>query len=138
MGFRFRKRIKILPGLYINLSKSGASASVGTKGATVNIGKNGVRGTVGIPGTGISYSENLTPSAHPHHHEAEPETPTPVIEAGSGIGNDPPREVSVLLALGILFLPWLFSWFLLRPGYSGTARTVGFSWLALVVYLATR
>lgn len=28
MGFRFRKKIKILPGVSVNLSKSGASVSV--------------------------------------------------------------------------------------------------------------
>ena len=56
MGFRFQKRIKILPGVYINLSKSGVSASVGGHGATVNVGANGRRMiTLGIPGTGLSY-----------------------------------------------------------------------------------
>lgn len=59
MGFRFRKSVKIAPGLKVNLGLKGASLSIGGKGATVNVGKNGVRGTVGIPGTGISYSESI-------------------------------------------------------------------------------
>ena len=59
MGFRFRKRIKIAPGISLNLSKSGISASLGKPGATVNIGPKGERVTVGIPGTGISYSDKL-------------------------------------------------------------------------------
>lgn len=55
-GFRFRKTISILPGVRINLSKSGASTSLGGRGATVNVG-HGRRPTVnlGIPGTGLSY-----------------------------------------------------------------------------------
>ena len=57
MGFRFRRSIKIAPGVRINLSKSGLSTSIGTRGATVNIRGDRVRGTVGIPGTGLSYSE---------------------------------------------------------------------------------
>jgi hypothetical protein len=57
MGFRFRRSIKILPGVRLNVSKSGVSTSIGTRGATVNISKRGTRTTVGIPGTGISYSE---------------------------------------------------------------------------------
>ena len=65
MGFRFRKSIKLFPGLRINLSKSGVSASVGVKGATVNISDRGTRGTVGLPGTGISYSEKLSSTAKP-------------------------------------------------------------------------
>jgi hypothetical protein len=55
MGFRFRKRIRIIPGLWLNASKSGISASLGGHGLTTNISKKGVRETVGLPGTGISY-----------------------------------------------------------------------------------
>ncbi len=61
MGLRFQKRIKILPGVYINLSKSGVSASVGGHGATVNVGADGRRMvTLGIPGTGLSYRVPLS------------------------------------------------------------------------------
>ena len=56
MGFRFRRRIRLLPGIAINLSKTGASLSVGGRGATVNFGPRGTRTTLGIPGTGISYT----------------------------------------------------------------------------------
>jgi hypothetical protein len=55
MGFRFRKSVKIAPGVKINLSKSGCSLSLGGRGATVNISSRGVRSTYSIPGTGISY-----------------------------------------------------------------------------------
>ena len=63
MGFRFQRRIKILPGVTINLSKSGVSTSIGPRGAKVNIGKNGAKGTAGLPGTGLSYSERLSEPA---------------------------------------------------------------------------
>lgn len=62
MGFRFRKRIKIMPGLYINLGKTGVSTSIGGKGLTVNLRGDKTRTTVGIPGTGISYSSTSTAS----------------------------------------------------------------------------
>lgn len=39
---------------------------------------------------------------------------------------DEPRELSALLLLGILALPLLFVWLLLRPGYSRDVRTGGF------------
>ena len=41
MALFFRKRIKILPGVTLNLSKSGVSATVGRKGASVSVGKRG-------------------------------------------------------------------------------------------------
>ncbi|HFF8894055.1 DUF4236 domain-containing protein [Escherichia coli] len=56
MGFRFRKRIRIAPGLAINISKSGISTSVGTKGATTNISGKGIKSTFGIPGSGLSWT----------------------------------------------------------------------------------
>ena len=59
MGFKFRKRIKIAPGLSINISKSGVSTSIGGKGSTINIGKKGVTATNSLPGTGISHSQKL-------------------------------------------------------------------------------
>ena len=56
MGFRFQRRIRIAPGVRLNLSRSGISTSVGGRGFTLNS-----RGTatVGIPGTGLSYRANL-------------------------------------------------------------------------------
>jgi uncharacterized protein DUF4236 len=59
MGIRFRKRIRIGKFLHVNLSKSGASLSVGRRGATVNVGRRGTTATVGIPGSGVSYQARL-------------------------------------------------------------------------------
>ncbi len=56
MGYlRFRKSIGILPGVKVNLSKTGVSTSVGGKGATLNVGHGKRMVTLGIPGTGLSY-----------------------------------------------------------------------------------
>jgi hypothetical protein len=57
MGLRFSRRFRIVPGLRLNLSRSGVSASVGRRGAWFTVGPRGTRETIGIPGTGISYSE---------------------------------------------------------------------------------
>lgn len=62
MGFRFRRTIKIAPGVRLNFSKSGVSTSIGGRGATVNYSKRGTRTTVSIPGTGISYSTSFKKS----------------------------------------------------------------------------
>lgn len=50
---RFRKRIKLIPGVRLNLSKSGVSLSAGVRGASVTFGKRGNYLNVGIPGTGL-------------------------------------------------------------------------------------
>jgi hypothetical protein len=59
MAFRFRRRLQILPGISLNLGKTGISFSFGRKGAHVTLGPKGTRTTVGLPGTGISLSKNL-------------------------------------------------------------------------------
>jgi hypothetical protein len=56
MSGRFYRRKKLLPGVYINCSKSGPSISLGPRGARFTVGPRGTRETVGIPGTGVSYT----------------------------------------------------------------------------------
>jgi hypothetical protein len=58
-GLRFQKRVSVLPGVRVNLSKSGVSASLGPRGADVNIGADGVTTNAGIPGTGLSYRQKV-------------------------------------------------------------------------------
>ena len=65
MGFRFQKRIKILPGITINLSKSGLSTSFGPRGAKVTLGHGQTRTTLGIPGSGISQTSVVKDSTTP-------------------------------------------------------------------------
>jgi hypothetical protein len=57
MTLRFRKSIRIAPGIRINFSKKGVSASIGGAPLTLNISRGGVRGTVSAPGTGLSASK---------------------------------------------------------------------------------
>ncbi|CAM8632986.1 Domain of unknown function DUF4236 [Burkholderiales bacterium] len=59
MGLRFQKRIKILPGLRLNVSKTGISWTVGTRGASVTARDGKLTGNVGVPGTGLSYRKRL-------------------------------------------------------------------------------
>jgi hypothetical protein len=56
MGFRFYRRLKVFPGLTLNVSRRGVSASVGVKGAHITVGHGRVRETVGIPGSGLSFT----------------------------------------------------------------------------------
>jgi len=81
MGWRFRKSFKVIPGLRLNLSRSGLSASIGGAPLTVNIGPHGITGTESIPGTGISYREHL--------NFAQPGRETPVAPSPDEHGISP-------------------------------------------------
>lgn len=60
VGLRFQRRFSLIPGLRVNLSKSGASLSVGRRGAWLNFGgKREPNVTVGLPGSGLRYNAQL-------------------------------------------------------------------------------
>jgi hypothetical protein len=55
MGFRFSRRVSIIPGLRVNLSKLGASISIGTGAPGTCSGRMVARVTVGLPETGLYW-----------------------------------------------------------------------------------
>jgi Protein of unknown function (DUF4236) len=89
MTIRFFRRVTLLPGLRLNLSKSGVSLSFGGRGHWLTVGPRGRRVTVGAPGTGLYWTEQIPPAAAPHAGH----------RAAFGL-------VVILLALAAVF--WLF------------------------------
>ena len=59
MGFRFRRSVRLIPGVRLNFSVRGVSISLGAPGATLNFSGRGARATFGVPGTGFSWSQSL-------------------------------------------------------------------------------
>jgi len=56
VGFRFRRSIRLGPGVRLNLSKSGVGVSTGIRGLHYSVHSSGRRTlSTGIPGTGIGY-----------------------------------------------------------------------------------
>lgn len=105
MGFRFRRSIRLFPGVRINLSGSGPSLSVGRRGMSLNVGRRGARVTTGIPGTGISYSESLGGSS------------TEAREAGGPEGEQQPANTNGCLRL--VMVAMLMMWIVAMCGYFG-------------------
>lgn len=56
VGFRFRRSVRLLPGVRMNVSTGGLSLSVGPRGSSLNLSSRGARATFGLPGTGLSWS----------------------------------------------------------------------------------
>ena len=67
MGFlRFRRSIKIPPGIRLNLGKRSTSVSIGGRGAHVTLRPgHTARSTIGIPGSGVSYTQGGQTAAKP-------------------------------------------------------------------------
>jgi len=51
--------------------------------------------------------------------------------ANNPVNASPTRKVGVGLGVGILLLPYIFSWFTLRQGHTTLAKTLSFIWLGL-------
>jgi hypothetical protein len=98
MGFRFRKRVRLLPGLYVNLSKSGASVSIGGHRITENISRRGVRTTLSIPGTGLSYTTRTAKWRRPQPMTEEERRENAAAFAAIG------KTIAVLMLLFVLFV----------------------------------
>jgi hypothetical protein len=52
---RFWRRIKILPGLHLNVGKKGISFTFGPRGIKFTKGSSGERFSIGLPGSGLSF-----------------------------------------------------------------------------------
>lgn len=60
MGLRFRKSVKLAPGVKLNLGKKSAGISIGGKHGGVSFNsRSGARARVSAPGTGLSYSTKI-------------------------------------------------------------------------------
>src|SRR5207249_11878548 len=92
MGFRFYRRVRLFPGVSVNLSRSGPSLSVGVRGAHVTVGRRGVTRTVGVPGTGLFWTSRT--GTQTGVHSATP--PADVSPAPAG--------VSLMLAVVVVVL----------------------------------
>src|SRR5258706_7842870 len=79
MGIRFRRSVKIAPGLRLSVSKTGFGVSAGVRGARYSVHTSGRRTTTfGIPGTGLSHVS----TSYGGHAGAGPRS-TPRVETAS-------------------------------------------------------
>ena len=98
MGWRFRKSVKILPGVRLNFGKGGlTSTTLGGRWLKTNVSGRGVRHTVGVPGTGVSYQTDVdrADAGSPDSRRRRP-------ASASGSGSPLLILVAVLLALVLL------------------------------------
>lgn len=125
MPWRFRRTIRILPGVKLNFSKSGVSTSVGKRGAHVTVGHGKVRTTVGVPGTGVSYTTTTTaatpagaaPAAHRRRAPAPGAIPgsdrsDSTISSPSAFGRSPGTSwwARLLIAIVVIAILKLIGW----------------------------
>ena len=75
MTWQYRKRVKVAPGVYMNITKNGISTSIGVRGASMTFGKNGTYLNTGIPGTGFYNRQKIGAPSTPKTNYTQPSTP---------------------------------------------------------------
>ncbi len=98
MALRFWRRIKLAPGVTLNLSKAGGSLSFGPRGAKMTAGSRGRRVSLGIPGTGLFYTKRI-PAKTVH---APPDTPRTSAKRKKKISRKNRDEEAFIQACGCL------------------------------------
>jgi len=89
MALRFRRRIRIAPGVTVNLGLHGAGLSVGPRGFHVGMNRRGMYTSAGIPGTGL----------YAVHHFRGPSEDNPKVQ-GAATG----FVLGILIAVGAFAL----------------------------------
>ena len=78
---RFRRSVKILPGVRINFNKNSTGLTLGPRGAHYTINSSGRRTTsYGIPGTGIWWQDSYNPNSKRRRAAREVEEAEPLYE----------------------------------------------------------
>lgn len=134
MGLRFRKSVKIAPGVRLNLNKNSTSVSFGGKGAHYTVSSNGRRtASVGIPGTGISYSASTSSGKGGKARD------TAKSSGGSSSGRgDNDKNGCLWLLLGIALLPilltyWLWTTDMFKLSKKARAGIIAVMWAVLII-----
>ncbi|WP_201771338.1 DUF4236 domain-containing protein [Pedobacter antarcticus] len=81
MAWSYRRRIKIIPGVHLNFSKSGISTSIGIKGSNITFGKKGTYINTGIPTLGIYNRQKLLDQKKTSLHRQHPVNQTTIFLA---------------------------------------------------------
>lgn len=89
MGLRFRKSIKVAPGVKVNLNKKSTSVTFGGKGVHKTISSTGKKtSSIGIPGTGMYYTSSSGSGSNKHSNAKQ------LHKSNNNIGENIPQQSS--------------------------------------------
>ncbi|MNG77652.1 hypothetical protein D3C87_760080 [compost metagenome] len=99
MAWSFRRRIKIVPGVHLNFSRSGISTSIGVRGLNMTIGNSGSYLNTSVPGLGISNRQRL--SGRNSSYSPDPSLPVPAIPIDNDRGNIYSADIHEITSQGM-------------------------------------
>ncbi|MDR6157376.1 hypothetical protein QF023_000892 [Chryseobacterium sp. SLBN-27] len=97
MAWSYRKRIKIIPGVHLNISKRGISTSIGIKGASINFGPSGTRLNTNV----LGFSNSHRFSGNSQQKRSHPELQSIFTELSDNIFSADLHEITSQNMAGI-------------------------------------
>ena len=137
MGWSFRKKIKVAPGVHFNLSKSGVSTSIGPKGTKINVGPKGTTLYKSIPGTGIYYRGKVSGTKELESTKREEKKTSPtnkILESRYQENNSLVRTLENIKASSTKPKPFLNSW-IIQDGEGSIICGCLLSWRRFILWV---
>lgn len=104
---RFRKRVKVFPGFYLNFSNSGVSSTLGVKGASINFSKKGTYLNTGFSDLGIYNRQKIGGGNNPptsHSSYSTPRTDETINQPQTLVGEIKSAETNQLTSASLVEL----------------------------------
>lgn len=132
MAINFRKRKKVLPGVYLNFSKKGISTTIGPRGANINFAKNGAFFNTGIPGTGLYSRQKISGNRNNGTSSQTSRNNFPPIPSNN-VKSEKSKTTAILLAL--FFGTWGIHRFYLGQYWRGIFSVL-FCWTYIPTFIS--
>lgn len=106
MGWRYRKSIKIAPGVRLNLNKKSVGVRIGGKRGGININsKTGTTARVSFPGTGLSYTQKISEGKKKKRSKSSSNTSRSYTTVARSMSAKPPVQLRAwFMVLAILLI----------------------------------
>jgi Protein of unknown function (DUF4236) len=122
MSFRSRQRIKLAPGLFVNLDRGIPSISIDVKRCSTHLVKRGMRAPASIPGNGLSCSTETEKYANQIANPLSPQTTSSAAQPPPGLFGSNTSQVKLIWILACAILCGLSGFWLISSRLGNQAE----------------
>ena len=123
MGFKSRQRIKLAPGLFVNLDRWIPLISIDVKRCSTHLGKRGMRAPAGIPRNGLSCCTETEKYANQIANLVSPQTTSSPAQPPSGLSGSNTSQVKLIWILASAILCGLSGFWLISSRMGNQAES---------------
>jgi hypothetical protein len=122
MSFKSRQRIKLAPGLFVNLDRGIPSISIDVKRCSTHLIKRGMRAPASVPGNGLSCSTGTEKYADQIANPVSPQTTSSPAHPPAGLFGSNTSQVKLIWILACAILCGLSGFWLISSRLGNQAE----------------